>query len=239
MSVEYDKLGMASQIIHSHSYGILSTLSVDMEGFPFGSVVPYMVDTAGELIILISDIAQHTKNIKNDNRVSMTIVQPSKTAVNVQSRGRVTFLARASPIEDKEYEAISKQYSRYFPESTSFFEAHGFRYYRLHLERIRFIGGFGKIFWLDRDEYISNHPLSLDQQEGVIKHMNEDHQEAMRKYFRIYKKVDVEDTLEFVGIHTTGCDILHKREKYHFTFPKPIASFDEVRSIFKDLGNNE
>lgn len=120
---------------------------------------------------MISDIAQHTKNIEADNRVSLTVIQPSTTHVNVQSRGRVTYLGRAQKITKEEEVIISPQFTRYFPESTGFFEAHGFSYYRISIDCIRYIGGFGKIFWIEREEYLENNPLSIENENEIIRHI--------------------------------------------------------------------
>src|SRR5687768_12394106 len=50
----------ARHLLRRHNLGVLSTHSVEVPGYPFGSVTPYAVDRAGEPLILISSIAQHT-----------------------------------------------------------------------------------------------------------------------------------------------------------------------------------
>ena len=57
-----------------HSYqGVLSTHSVQLQGYPFGSVVPFCLDKQGRVVVLISDLAQHTKNLKQDSRCSLLV----------------------------------------------------------------------------------------------------------------------------------------------------------------------
>lgn len=51
-------------------HGVLSTHPVDTPGYPFGSIVPYCLDRRGYPEILISRIAQHTKNIQADPKLS-------------------------------------------------------------------------------------------------------------------------------------------------------------------------
>lgn len=60
------KVKEARKLLLSEYQAILSTHSVDVSGYPFGSVVPYCLNKNGEPIILISSIAQHTKNILSD-----------------------------------------------------------------------------------------------------------------------------------------------------------------------------
>jgi putative heme iron utilization protein len=48
----------ARQMLRSHRYGALCTLSKKFNGHPFGSIVPYLVDHDGSLLILISSLAE-------------------------------------------------------------------------------------------------------------------------------------------------------------------------------------
>src|SRR5215510_11632122 len=83
------------------SFGVLSTLSIDVPGYPFGSVTPYCTDRMCQPIIYISHIAQHTKNIVADSRVSLTVVEKCESD-DVQAQGRVTCIADARPIGSDE-----------------------------------------------------------------------------------------------------------------------------------------
>ncbi|MDQ7073340.1 MAG: pyridoxamine 5'-phosphate oxidase family protein [Gammaproteobacteria bacterium] len=65
------------QFIHSQHYGVLSTHSKSEIGFPFGSITPYIVTKEGEIAIFISHLAEHTKNIEANPRVSLTIFDPN------------------------------------------------------------------------------------------------------------------------------------------------------------------
>ena len=73
---------------------MLSTHSQAMPGFPFGSVVPYCLDANGWPLILISRIAQHTKNLQADPRCSLLVAE--RGAEDVQATGRLTLLAEAA-----------------------------------------------------------------------------------------------------------------------------------------------
>src|SRR5580658_6501196 len=59
------------------SVATLSTLSRKHPGFPFGSLMPFALDPAGRPIFLISNMAMHTHNLKNDPRCSLFVAQPS------------------------------------------------------------------------------------------------------------------------------------------------------------------
>lgn len=136
-------------LLDRQRYGVLSTYSVDVDGFPFGSVTPYGLTAAYHLLIYISDIAQHTKNIRQDNRVALTILEPGQAAAeDPQAHGRVTVMGKASIVDDAEDDPFQRYFQR-FPEAKSYKNAHGFNLFRIEPVRVRYIGGFGKIFWLE------------------------------------------------------------------------------------------
>ena len=58
------------QMLGAHRYGASGTLSKKLDGHPFGSITPYLVDHDGSLLILISNLAEHIKNILHDPHVS-------------------------------------------------------------------------------------------------------------------------------------------------------------------------
>ena len=69
----------AAHALYAASHqGILSTLSLELAGYPFGSVVSFTPDRAGLPVLLISSIAEHTRNLQADPRCSLSIrSQPS------------------------------------------------------------------------------------------------------------------------------------------------------------------
>ncbi|MBO0797641.1 MAG: pyridoxamine 5'-phosphate oxidase family protein [Blastocatellia bacterium] len=70
-----NQASISRRLLNQQSVGVLSTHSVEVAGYPFGSIAPYTLNYNGEPIILISDIAQHTRNIKRNNKVSLITVK--------------------------------------------------------------------------------------------------------------------------------------------------------------------
>ena len=145
-----DEHNPARNLLLRETFGVLSTISIDVAGYPFGSVTPYCVDRAGSPVIYISPIAQHTKNIMADPRVSLTVVE-KQDSDDVQAHGRVTCMGRA--VQNDSDRDAAERYFRHFPSSRQYDRTHAFSFFRLELIRIRFIGGFGQIFWVAPDEF--------------------------------------------------------------------------------------
>src|SRR2546430_5759051 len=149
----------ARRLFLQQSFGVLSTISLDVPGYPFGSITPYCADRQGRPIIYISYIAQHTRNILADPRVSLTVFENNTGSDDVQARGRITCIgdARKVPADDSD---TRERYFRYFPSSGQYAGTHDFEFFRLDLRRVRFIGGFGQIYWVEPADFLASNPFS-------------------------------------------------------------------------------
>lgn len=165
----------ARALLLRNTEAILSTNSVEMPGYPFGSVVPYCLDGTGNPVILISRIAQHTKNILADPKVSMITIEQGVD--DVQVGGRLTWVADVVSLKGAEAEEAAIRYSRFFPKSKDYHTVHDFDFYRLELVRARYIGGFGKIHWVSPENIVLENAFSAESEQGMINHMNEDQHE--------------------------------------------------------------
>lgn len=144
-----DTARAARQLLRAHRYGALCTLSKKFDGYPFGSITPYLVDHDGSLLILISALAEHTKNIQNDPRVSL--ITHNQEDPHIQTQGRITVVGTASLVTEREQ--AGKRYLRYFPEAQTYFAMHDFSFYRIAPLALRYIGGFGDIHWIKAEKY--------------------------------------------------------------------------------------
>lgn len=218
---------MARRLFLNEYQAVLSTISVDVQGYPFGSVVPYCVDRQGQPIILISDIAQHTKNIKADARVSIICLEHD--ADDQQAAGRMTLMADAEKITAGDNDAIWRYYS-FFPHSRDYHKTHGFDFYRLKGRKIRFIGGFGRIHWLQAEDFIMRNPFSLEEEQGMVEHMNADHADAIRHYCHLnHIEVNDEEQPVLVGVDGEGFHLKTGMAIHRITFNEPVTSPGEAR----------
>jgi putative heme iron utilization protein len=219
-----DQSFLARQLLNHQSFGVLSTHSTDVKGYPFGSIAPYTLDYEGEPAILISDIAQHTRNIKLNNKVSLTVFDPH--ADDPQAGSRLTWIGGAEGINPSETH-IRDRYLRYFPSAESYFETHDFSFYRIHLRRARFIGGFGQIFWIEPDAMLVKNPFR-ETERGIVEHMNRDHQQALFHYCKV---LGLEaHTVTMIGIDSEGFDMLADKRKLRIDFESPIHTSIEARA---------
>ena len=218
----------ARGLMMSEYQGILSTHSVEAQGYPFGSVTPYCFDRKGRPVILISHIAQHTKNIKADPKVSLIVME--RDMDDVQANGRVTYLGEARPITSDDADTMQRYY-RYFPDARDYHKTHDFDFYYLEIYRVRFIGGFGKIYWIERDAFLKHNPFGPDEETRAIDHMNQDHAYAIRHYCNLANiPLTDEEHPVMAGIDGEGFNLLLAKRIYRFGFDEPVTTLSELRS---------
>ena len=222
----------ARSLLLREYHGVLSTHSVDAPGYPFGSVVPYCLDGDGQPVILISKIAQHTKNIQENSKVSLIVTEGE--ASNVQAAARLTWLGNANIISDDE--DLSIRYYKYFPASRDYHKTHDFNFYRIELVRARYIGGFGVIHWLEPQELVRANPFSAQGEHAMVSHMNQDHIDAMIDYC-YYQRIELPDGCQpvMVGVDAEGFHLRVNARIVRFAFPRRVNSSEEVRHVLVEM----
>jgi putative heme iron utilization protein len=224
----------ARRLLNHQSFGILSTHSIDVPGYPFGSIAPYTLNHDGEPIILISTIAQHTRNINHNNKVSLTVFDPH--ADDPQAASRLTWIGDAESIDPSDADSRDR-YLRYFPSAESYFQTHDFSFYRIGLRKARFIGGFGEIFWIEPDAMLIKNPFR-ETEKGIIEHMNQDHQKALVHYCKVLKAVEP-NVPSMTGIDSEGFDMLAGKLKLRIDFDSRISTSEQARKELVRLARTE
>jgi len=245
----------ARELLLKEYRGVLSTHSKAMPGFPFGSVVPYCLDAQGWPLILISRIAQHTHNLRQDAKCSLFVGE--RGAEDVQAVGRLTLLAEARQLCDQgAIEAAAARYYRYFPESQNYHRAHDFDLWVLAPVRWRYIGGFGAIHWLDQVALANPFAAAADaaavdtaavdtvaasaggSEQGMLEHMNADHASALAHYVAL-AGLPSHAPAELVGIDTEGFHLRIGQGLYWLAFAASCNTPAEVRQAFVQLARAE
>jgi heme iron utilization protein len=130
--------------------GILSTHSHSVPGYPFGSLIAYCLDKNGYPIIQLSALAEHTKNIIQNPKTSLIVVDIQSQ--DIQNSKRLTLLSDAIRVGPQDQEISSLYYSR-FPRAREYGQMLDFSFYRLTPFKLRYVGGFGKAVSSDWADY--------------------------------------------------------------------------------------
>ncbi|MCU0840332.1 MAG: pyridoxamine 5'-phosphate oxidase family protein [Thiobacillaceae bacterium] len=219
----------ARRLVRGQRNGVLSTLSQRLAGYPFGSVAPFVLDHPGRPVILVSGLAEHTRNMLADPRVSL-IVQPC--AEDMQQAGRVTLLGEAERLPDKE--GFAPRYLRHQPQAEVYLDMADFAFYRVEPARVRFIGGFGKIHWIEPSAYLANAARLAVEEEDLLAELNAAHRHDLVACCRQVRGIET-DAAELIGVDPDGCDVRAAGRLLRFDFPASVSDARGVRAALTDL----
>lgn len=228
----------ARKFLRSTHSGLLSTISSKFDGYPFGSVAPFVLGHDCQPVILISSIAEHTKNIVNDSKVSLLVFAGAE---DLQANARLTLLGEAVKIEKNDAD-LKARYLRYLPQAASYFDMHDFAFYRINISQVRYIGGFGKMSWMPSSELLAlsqaDNNLLASQESSIIEHMNTDHVDSLIAYCKHYHQLNV-SSAQILGIDSDGFDVKASWENHsgilRFYFDQPIHDALSARAALVQM----
>lgn len=225
----------ARTLISLGRIGSLSTHSRKLPGFPFGSLMPYAADEHGRPVFFISSMAMHTQNLGQDPRASLLVAQPEPGG-DPLGAARMTIVG---PVTEVPAAEVRDLYLSRYENAKSWQEYTDFAYYRLEVEGVYFIGGFGVMGWISAESYGVAQPDPLaESASGIIQHMNADHAAALCLIARHYVGEDTDeaamtavDRLGFNLRLKSGDRVYGKR----VTFLREVTNIDAARGVLIEM----
>ena len=222
----------ARRYLRARHGGVLSTLSQKLGGYPFGSVVPFVLDAAAQPVMLISQLAEHTRNLAADARASLIATDASGD--DMQAAARLTVVADAAPVDDQNLAAVQARYLRFFPDAARLLELGDFRFWVLRVKTLRFIGGFGRIHWVDAAGFAPPPSSLANAEASILAHMNADHAHNLAGYCRHFLQLAPAE-VEMVGIDCDGMDLRADGGLQRIDFARIIHDAAEARAVLVEM----
>jgi len=105
------KLSVAEEIRtlieNSIGYGVISTNSVQYEGYPTGSVVGFSLDQSGKPFFVFSTLSAHTTDILSNSKASLTV---TSSEFKGAADGRITLIGDISRVAGDEIAQLRENY---------------------------------------------------------------------------------------------------------------------------------
>jgi hypothetical protein len=221
--------GRAARLLVRHgSEAALATMLAGGAGVPYASLVTVASDTDGSPLLLLSDLAEHTKNLKADPRVSLLFAAPPPAGEDPLARARVTLLGRAEPTSNPLHR---ERFLARHPEAAFYAGFKDFRFYRVAVERAHMVAGFGRIHWIEADDFLAPGADSLAAIAAeVIAHMNADHLESVRLYAERLLKRAPQGEWKMAAVDPDGCDLVAGQASARLDFESPVTDAASVRA---------
>ncbi len=220
----------ARKLLRRFRAGVLGTHSLKYSGYPYGAAMPFCTDQQGRIIVLISHLAEHTRNVAQDARVSFT-VSPLDAAL--QQETRATVLGEIAPCDD---DAVANRYLRFFPDSRRYLDIGGFRFHTIEPRHVRLIAGFGSLHWLPGAHVLAAKLPIADAEAGIIDHMTADHHGNLIDYCRHFLSVETEQ-VQMIGIDCDGFDLRVGNDVHRIEFDTEIRDAQAARAKLVSLAN--
>ena len=175
----------------------------------FASFLPYVCDEAGRVLLVMSRLAEHTQNVLLDEKVSFLV---HDAAANL-SGARLTILGDLQRVESEPL--LLARLTRQNPELASYLAMSDFSIWRLWPRRARYIAGFGKMGWLEGEEWEGAPSLSLSQEATLL--------------LELAGSV----ALELLGVDYAGLDVRHGDQIMRYRFESQCVDLNEVQIAAK------
>ena len=210
---------------------LASALPMKSSSWPYVSLVLVGVDHDLSPILLLSDLAEHTRAIKQDDRVSLLFDGTGGLAQPLTGP-RATLVGRAATTDDQR---LKKRFLARHPDAAMYAGFKDFRFYRVAIESAHLVAGFGRIAWIEGPALGFEAPPALvAAEEGIVSHMNEDHADAVGLYAAKLLKLPGEDW-RMTGIDSEGIDLRAGGRVARLALPSPVRGPDEARKALISL----
>ncbi len=251
MQAPYDPLANAerpplpqeARTLHAiSSFGALATLD-PREGVPYTSMTELLPLENGDVLFFLSDLAAHTTNLKKDVRASVLVWEPWLHD-RVLSRQRMTLMGKLRQTEGEEipHDDLKQAWLDRHPDAAGYIDFSDFHFYRLAVDRVRYIAGFGRMDWLDEEVWPQADPDPLaGSTGGIITHMNEDHRYNMVEYAHAFAALDWVEDAQMTGVDHLGFDmeVMGDAEEspasVRMMFSEPVETSMQVRKQLVQL----
>jgi heme iron utilization protein len=115
-----------------------------------------------------------------------------------------------------------------------------FEFWRLELEAVRFIGGYGRMSWVGADDFRRAEPDPLAPAAArILDHMNQDHAASLLHYARAFTRAKDAQKAIMTAIDRYGFEMTITAPQgvgpARLVFDRPIADAQEARSALVAL----
>lgn len=210
---------LARRLLRGIDKAALATLMPE-GGAPYCSLVQVATAADGAPLLLLSDLAVHTANLKADPRVCLLFDGTAVAGATLE--GPRLSVTGAVGVSDNP--AHRARYLARHPEANLFAGFADFAVYQVAVTAAHLVAGFGRIDWLEPHEIVRPAPPALaDAETGIVAHMNDDHADAIQLYAEVLAGEPEGACWRMTGIDTEGIDLRAGGRVARLAFDAPVA----------------
>ena len=204
-----------------------ATLASTAEGQPFASLVTPASAADLSVLLLLSDLSEHTRHLRADPRCAILVVGAA-TDQNPQTAPRVTVTGLAETIDDA---GLKRRWLAVHPYGALYAEFGDFHLWRIRPRAALFVGGFARANRLKQAD-LTPDPAAVAAlaaaEADILAHCNADHAEAMTTL--AHSVGGSGDEFRMVGADVDGCDLGREEQVVRVPWSAPVADAGAVRT---------
>lgn len=225
----------ARRLIRGRDRAVLAT-ALKSDGWPYGSLVLAACGQDASPLLLLSDLAEHTRNLKADARASL-VFEATEGLDDPLTGTRITALGRLEKTGDP---ALLARYVARHPSAETYAGFGDFNLYRMAVERVHLVAGFGVIRWIAGEAVCGPAfaaPALAEAEPGIVAHMNQDHADAIALYatWLAGHGAAAGDGWIMTGIDAEGLDLRRGGAVARIGFEKPVEDSATARAALVAL----
>ena len=200
----------------------VGTLASVADGQPFASLVTPACAPDLSLLLLLSDLSEHTRHLRAEPRCSV-LVTGAPDGANPQTAPRVSVTGLAERIVDA---ALKARYLAVHPYAAIYADFGDFSLWRIQPLGGLYVGGFARAARL-RAADLAPEPAAVAAIEaaaaGIIAHCNDDHPDALAAI------AGSSGDWRMVTVDVDGCDLAQGEQVIRIHWSAPVADAGGVR----------
>ncbi|KAF0118968.1 MAG: hypothetical protein FD152_4583 [Xanthobacteraceae bacterium] len=209
---DFKPLEWARDLLRTIRVGALGTIDRNT-GHPVSTLTAVATDMDGAPLIIISNLASHTANLKMDGRASLLLARQGRG--DPMAHPRLTVLGTFSRVEDEGVrQRLRARFLSRKPKAQIYIDFPDFSLWRL--------------------DVAAGHLNLMAAEPGAIAHMNEDHADAVSVYATVLAGEEP-GPWRMTGVDPEGFDLAAGDRTARVLFPRRVTNGEDLHKILVQM----
>ncbi len=204
-----------------------ATLATVTAGQPFASLIAPAPAPDGSVLMLLSDLSEHTRHLRTEPRCSLLLAAPNHDP-NPQAGARLTLTGLAELEPDR---AMHARWVARHPYAAFYADFGDFHIFRLRPAAGLYIGGFASATRLRQPDLMpdpSAVAALLAAEADIMGHCNADHPDTLAKLAETAGGPP--GAWRMTACDVDGCDLTQEARVLRIAWPRPVVDANGVRT---------
>jgi len=193
-----------------------ATLSTVWQGQPFAALVTPATTGSGEILLLLSDLSEHTRHLRAEPRCNLLVVGAPVEA-NPQTAPRVSISGTAAVARDQ---ALLERYLSVHPYAELYAGFGDFNLWRITPVSARFVGGFARAATLGAADLLADATVAARITAAAAPLLTS----APVWLDHVAARAGLGPKWQLAGLDLDGVDLVRGEESVRLSFPRPVAA---------------